>query len=797
MANEKKDTSRDAVPARKESVQNFSLIAEKGPILIEHTTVPNPSKTDIEILKALKESALRANEGAAGRKDSVNVHELLSLNNLKKQEGIPYVGGNINNSIQKLIDHGACYPYVYLAGENYIIVSRIVLIQPNGVLDNYDVRKYRNVCFIHSIPKINQIIDKHSGKPLEFRDQDPGDLLIQKGKGKLNFFPFRLSLEETFRYLVQRGFQLDPNTILQAIPLLDFESDLKEYFRKHQQVLEILPDYHITLDQEIKVDEQGNFLNLPDIYSHCFVQARALERILLPHLKRISENRKWLQMSEKIQSFDRLAEEISYDTERGLERVKSLMEILEIFPINEIDDAFFNEIKEKVLQAIEILYSIRGKLPILESRKKEARYKNLFQRLSGFIRRNSVNIDTGIGGISGLNITPININREISQFINDKHERHRFCNRLMSDLSVKFACYYEKPDSRHETAFFVDHRYLQAVISNLYARSLHEKRAEPYLRIALLISSRLELSHDRELNSALDKNQIDFFNKDIENILSRKREEKKRLLTLNFFGILSALILYGLTLYYYPAFWPVIFLLAPFLVFMLWRRRKKSEPLSAHQILNRSGLDSSKGVLPGDDKENGIEPEKQGKDTKVLSKKDRYKAELEKFSSTVEKQKTSAKEKKSIDKEPTNTAAIKDDDKTLFSKDINESIKDAISALDQYWRSIIQNPDNKNIFPPDMSKLSSLLAVDSRKLTKYIRLYKKEFQGRIKSIVAGNSKAIYYISSRFYLDEREKIQNFYKSVYEIEIKEKEEPDQGRLDIAHIMIAYFSDKGRKK
>ena len=156
----------------------------------------------------------------------------------------------INHSLRQMLDvdlngsNRMIYIYPYLIKGSNKVLAKLALVSPQSSIE-VDVRPYREACFEYSKPMMDIILSNRSRKVREVNEDSPGNGLLRKNKnGDLWLYPMLFSLEEEINHLIKKAY--DPYTY---VPLKDFTDDFMEYGNTKGMLEEILPNYHIIIDQ--------------------------------------------------------------------------------------------------------------------------------------------------------------------------------------------------------------------------------------------------------------------------------------------------------------------------------------------------------------------------------------------------------------------------------------------------------------------------------------------------------------------------------------------------------------------
>ncbi len=426
----------------------------------------------------------------------------------------------IHNAIKQIIDYDkkgqnrVAYIYPFLVRDGVKIKAKICLFAPQKE-SKTDAAPFRKSCLQASQELMDIILSQRAKKIRTLDEENPGNFLFAKTKtGEEWLFPKLGSLETEINQIVRKAF-----LPIQPIPIPEFAQDFMNYAKHSKSVIEILPDYHVIVD-ELQLNEDGSFRSQPEIVNQFRAQLDGLEKFAQKYLRKLSEEMNYTQFIENLEDFHK---SYSLNAEPGrkqsAEKAEALIKLVESFPFDQTKTQLAKKVQETINLSARILKKLIQEKDMILDRKDESLYikirKELLERIPEFTKNNNT-------------LMKIDFEQEIRKMgIQDESRVTHLAERLKEDVCSKFS-YHEVPGSEGKSIFYVvDHGYMAAVMHKLTSDSDKHPELSRQLEIAKIIFSKLSNPKHPELNSKLNPENIVKLNMDIREI-ERVKQERLR-----------------------------------------------------------------------------------------------------------------------------------------------------------------------------------------------------------------------------------------------------------------------------
>lgn len=426
----------------------------------------------------------------------------------------------IHLALKQIIDYDkrgqnrVAYIYPFLVRNGNKITSKISIISPQ-IESKTDVIPYRQACLRASQELIDMILS-HRAKKIRIVDEDtPGAYLFAKTKNEESWlFPKLASLDSEISNLVRKGFAPVP-----PIPIPEFTEDVIHYAKEQKSVVQILPDYHIIVD-ELELNEDGSFKRQPEIINQYRSQVDGLEKFIEIHLRKLAAEIKYDSYIEKMNEFHaQHVVAVAHGRRQNSDKAKAMIELVESFPFEKASSNYGKRVKETTDLSIKILKKLLVEKDQIFDRKDESVYvkirKQVMDRIPEYTKNNNV-------------LMRIDFPEEIVKMgIKEEKRIEDLSNRLKNDVTEKFSYHEFKKENGGSIFYIVDHGYMSAVLHKLTAHANDSPEYKRQLDIAKIINDKLSNPKHPELNSKLRPEIIVKLSSDMRE-MDRTHQEKIR-----------------------------------------------------------------------------------------------------------------------------------------------------------------------------------------------------------------------------------------------------------------------------
>lgn len=443
--------------------------------------------------------------------------ELLNkFRNLSEQAKSP---PSVDMALRQLIDlekrgrnkSALIYPFLVRNGNK--VLARISIASPQKEAKT-DVTPFRKACFSFSEETIDLILNNRAKKPRALEEDRPGAMLLHKNKsGQIWLYPKLASLQSEMASLLRRGFQ--PYSY---IPMNDFLADFANYAKNKGAVVEILPDYHLILD-DLQLNPDGTYVNQPEVIAHYRAQSDALEVFALTYLKQLAERAGYNLFRARIQDFETLHGNAEPGKKQNSEKIEALIQLVEDFPFDKEKDDFGKRVAETCQQSVRVIRKLIQEKALLSERKIEGAFKSLKNRLNIQVKDHSQNNLTLYRFIPEKRLDAVGIT--------DPELVSKYTNDIVADLKTKFGLKETKREDGTTEVYVVDPGYMAAVLHKLTADAKISPAAEKELTIAKEIHASLLSSKNPALNSMLKADYIVKLQQDAA-LMEREVEDRQK-----------------------------------------------------------------------------------------------------------------------------------------------------------------------------------------------------------------------------------------------------------------------------
>ncbi|MGJ4787636.1 hypothetical protein [Leptospira koniambonensis] len=403
------------------------------------------------------------------------------------------------------------YPFLVRNGNK--VLARISLASPQKEAKT-DVTPFRKACFSFSEETIDLILNNRAKKPRVLEEDRPGAMLLHKNKsGQIWLYPKLASLQSEMASLIRRGFQ--PYSY---IPMNDFLADFANYAKNKGAVVEILPDYHLILD-DLQLNPDGTYVNQPEVIAHYRAQSDALEVFALTYLKQLAERAGYNLFRARIQDFETLHGNAEPGKKQNSEKVEALIQLVENFPFDKEKDDLGKRVTETCQQSVRVIRKLIQEKALLGERKIEGAFKSLKNRLNIQAKEHSQNNLTLYRFVPEKRLDAVGIT--------DPELVSKYTNDIIADLKTKFGLKEVKREDGTTEVYVVDPGYMAAVLHKLTADAKVSPAAEKELNIAKEIHASLISSKNPALNSMLKADYIVKLQQDAA-LMEREVEDRQK-----------------------------------------------------------------------------------------------------------------------------------------------------------------------------------------------------------------------------------------------------------------------------
>ncbi|PJZ69975.1 hypothetical protein CH373_12965 [Leptospira perolatii] len=417
--------------------------------------------------------------------------------NLSEQAKSP---SSVDIALKQIVDfdkrgqNKSAYLYPFLVRNGNKVMAKIALASPQKEAKT-DVTPFRRACFEFSEETIDLILNNRAQKPRTLDEENPGAIVLHKNKsGQIWLYPKLASLDSEMAGLLKRGFQP-----FSYIPMNDFLTDFTNYAKSKEAVTEILPDYHVIID-DLKLNPDGSYEHQPEIIAHYRAQAAGLEIFALTYLKQLSQRAGYNLYLSKIQEFESVHGLAEAGKKQNSEKVSALIQLIEDYPFDREKDDLGKRIGETCRLSIKILQKLIQEKANLAERKTENAFKSLKHRIQTQISEHTQN---------RLTLYKFSPSKRLEAIgITDQDKITLYSRELVDGLSQKFGLKEITNPNGSTEVFSVDPSYMAAVIHKLTSDARINPMLERDLNIAKEINANLNKSRHPDLNSKLKADHI-------------------------------------------------------------------------------------------------------------------------------------------------------------------------------------------------------------------------------------------------------------------------------------------------
>lgn len=428
----------------------------------------------------------------------------------------------IHQALKQIIDfdrkgqNRVAYIYPYLVRDGSKIKAKICLFAPQKDTKT-DAAPFRKSCFQASKELIDQILNQRAKKIRVVDEENPGNYLFNKNKsGETWLYPRIGSLEFEINNLIKKSF-----LPIHPIPIPEFTQDFIHYAKQQKAVIELLPDYHIILD-ELQLDENGGFKSQPEVINQYRAQVDALEKFALTHLKKLAEEGNYIHFLEELNKFnEEYVIHCPPGRKQSSDKAKKLIQLVESFPFDKFTSQYSKKVQETLYLSTKIIQKLLIEKDLILERKNESLYTKILKDILDVIPEYTKN---------NLTLQKINFEEEIKKLgITDLEKIKKYSERLKEDICSKFSYYELKNEDGSSTFYVVDHGYMAAVLHKLTADADKSPELKKQLDIAKSINEKLTNPKHPELNAKLKPENIVKLSSDIREIEKQRQERLKSL----------------------------------------------------------------------------------------------------------------------------------------------------------------------------------------------------------------------------------------------------------------------------
>ena len=523
-----------------------------NPILVaERSSMTAPNSADLILLSKLDEKNRFIESKKIGSNDPTYYLAL---------DQISIANSNaLEMSVKKIIDLAnngkgrIAYLYPLLVSHAGKPAFQIFLFHPpKDKSGARDASPLRRAAMEKSEPLIRSLLEAKRSKPTDIDEEDPGAALIKLDPKGARFYPDFFSLEYDFRRLLKKSYDA---LQIPYIEIPDFFDDLRQYFAKNKDLVDKIGDrYHIVIDK-LELDEQGNYIRTPEIIRHYRVLADALEKFALNVLY---DKAKKAQIGTYVSALDSYRNSHVMAAEPGRkqnrEKVDALISLIEAYPYDRINDKENAALRDKLNDTLSWLKVIIAKKDNLVNRKQEQGTENLLNKVETLIQSHSK---------QNLDLFQIDLKKEILRTVKDEQQRVTIENNFEKRLTTRYGAYKVDTSENMNVYYFVDQKYMSAVLENLSRMMKTNKDAGERYEIAMKIYDALLKKKDPALDSALSaEERVNLSQMRVHNVNEQSAQKKSEhkgdrynipqgiLVTL-----LSSILFLGAMLYSTQLFW--------------------------------------------------------------------------------------------------------------------------------------------------------------------------------------------------------------------------------------------------
>ncbi|EQA44897.1 hypothetical protein LEP1GSC050_3216 [Leptospira broomii serovar Hurstbridge str. 5399] len=443
--------------------------------------------------------------------------ELLNkYRNLSEQAKSPQ---SVDQALRQILDfekkgrNKSALMYPFLVRNGNKVQARIALASPQKEAKT-DVTPYRQACFQFSEETIDLILSNRAKKPRILEEDRPGAIILHKNKaGQLWLYPKLASIESEMASLLRRGFHP-----YHYIPMIDFLSDFVSYAKAKDALTQILPDYHIIID-DLQLNADGTYLHQPEVISHYRAQADGLEVFALTYLKQLSERAGYTLFRSRIQDFESTHGMAEPGRKQNSDKVDALIQLVEDFPFDREKDDLGKRVRETCNLSIQILRKLIEEKSRLSERKIDGAFKSLVHRIQIQIKEHTQ------GNLALYKFSPEKRLEAVG--IIGSEQIANYSETLKKELTGSFGWKEIKKDDGSTEVYAVDPGYMAAVIHKLTADAKANLSYQRELSIAKEINAALSNPKHPDLNSKLKGDHVVKLQQD-SFLMEREVEERER-----------------------------------------------------------------------------------------------------------------------------------------------------------------------------------------------------------------------------------------------------------------------------
>lgn len=466
---------------------------------------------------------------------------------------------SIHLAVKQILDYDkrgqnrVAYIYPFLVRSGNKIASKICLFAPQNE-SKTDAMPFRIACFRASQELIDMILSHRAKKIRVVEEEQPGAYLFAKTKTEESWlFPKLASLESEINLLIRKGFAPIP-----PLPIQEFTDDFILYAKEQKAVIPILPDYHVIVD-ELELNEDGSFIRQPEIINQYRSQLDGLEKFVLKHLRKLSEELNYTHFIEELDQFHSthvLA--APPGRKQNSDKALDLIKLVESFPYEKATSNYGKKVKETIDLSIRIIRKLMEEKDMILDRKDESLYvkirKQVMDRIPEFTKNNNT-------------LMRLNFNEEIIKMgVKDEKRIEDLANRLKEDVLSKFSFHEIKKENGISNYYVLDHGYMAAVMHKLASEADSNQELKRQLGIAKTIHEKLSNPKHPELNSKLRPEHIVKLSSDIREMERLQQEQKQKQefqkkinVPAGLLSFVASILIFVTASYYLQSLIPIVF----------------------------------------------------------------------------------------------------------------------------------------------------------------------------------------------------------------------------------------------
>jgi len=460
-------------------------------VVQDRSSLTAPNSADMEVLAKLDEK-LRFIEA---KKVSVNdptyylaLDQISVANATALEAAVKKVTDMANGGKNRV-----AYLYPMLVSQHSKPVFQLFLFYPpKNKAGVRDAGPLRRAALTKSEPLMRSLLEAKRSKPTDIEEEDPGAVLVKPDAKGGRFYPDFFSLEYDFRRLLKKSYD---KLQLPYIEIPDFFEDLRGFFERNPDLVDRIGDrYHIVIDQLV-LDEAGNYARVPEVIRHYRVLADGLEKFVLNVLY---EKATKAGASAYVAQLDNYRATHVLKAQPGRkqnhEKVEVLMKLAAEYPFDRIPDRENNMLREKLNEALTWLGVLIEKKDRLVNRKQQQTVDNLLQKIEGLIQSNTK---------QNLDLLQIDLYREIARIVKDDVQAQTMVADFEKRLMTRFGSYKITAPDGSSLWYFLDQKYMSAVLENLSRQMVNDGGAAERYEIATQIYEQLAKRKDPALDQGL------------------------------------------------------------------------------------------------------------------------------------------------------------------------------------------------------------------------------------------------------------------------------------------------------